>query len=244
MVPTEIPSVQPTTATTAVTGGVETYDCSLFLNYFTVHGSEFTDVCGNIYMYGIDYNGNRLQDSYLSDHTNSADDTFKIYGGELIAFSPFVPFDNDQWAIIYEGYSTKSSKTGYNIILGPGGQSQNCQLRYEYGNGICMYSYYSSYSSFCVSLPYDIDVLHTLIIYYNNGVISVYQNGDFVQSITKTFEIAFSRIGGWYHSYYGQIAVKNIGFLKNVPLDTIQSFMRLFFILSSTTHILSIITYK
>ena len=36
-------------------------------------------------MYGIDYNKNRLQDSYLSDHINS-DNTFGIYGGELIAF--------------------------------------------------------------------------------------------------------------------------------------------------------------
>ena len=176
-------------------------------------------------MYGIDYNGNVLQDSYLFDHINVNDNTFGIYGGELIAFSPFVAFDSNQWAIVYEGYSTKSSKTGYNIMLGPGGQSQNCQLRYENGNGICMYSYYGSMygASFCVSLPYDIDVLHTLLIYYDNGVISVYQNGNFVQSVTKTFEIAFSRIGGWYHTYWGQIAVKNIGFLKDVTLDRIQS---------------------
>ena len=206
---------------------IDHHDCSLFFNHFTVENSQFTDICGGIGMYGIDSNKNRLQDTYLSDHINSNDSTFMINGGELIAFTPYVPFDSDEWAIVYEGYSTKSTKSGFNIILGPGGQSQNCQLRYENDNGICVYSYYGSGGSFCVSLPDDIDVLHTLLIYYNNGVIDIYQNNKFVKSITQTLQIAFSRIGGWYHTYYGDIAVRNIMFSKSISFDKIQSFLRL-----------------
>ena len=215
-----------TSAVTKIVTDAVANPCELFFNYFAVYKGQFSEMCGDVTVYGVDTSKNKLQSSYLSDQVSSDDGTFVIEDGELIAFTPMAVLDGDSWTIVFEGYSIKSSKTGFNIFLGPGGQSQNCQIRYENGNGICIYSYYASPSySECISLPDDIDELHTLMLYYNNGVLSVYQNDKFVGNIEQKLQIAFSRIGGWYETYYGDVAIKRIMFSRSTDFNEVRSFV-------------------
>eukprot|EP01084_Bolivina_argentea_P068793 125223_1 len=223
------------------------YHCDIFSNYFTIYNQQFIDVCGNLSMFRMSDNYSNpkyLDTSYLKDRINSNDNTFVIGDGEYIKLDTSVIFTTDRWCIIFEGYSMKKTylkQEAFNIILGPSSvPGGNCQIRFEYrntNNYLCIYSYYyANYSKYlnydtieygeCVLLRDDIYELHTLILYYNNGILNIYQNRQFVTSINNQFQISLARIGGWYNNQYpASITIKNIMFTNNVNYDDIYQYL-------------------
>ena len=188
------------------------YDgCDIFDNRFTVRNGVFQDVCGSTTI-----------TSSSTGNTISSNDQIVEPDGMSYYFNPLQYLDSNKWAIVFEGKRTVPTSSGFDIILGPRSDSKNCQIRYSGSNNLCIYSYYQSPSySQCITLPDDVDTLHTIILYYASNQLKVYQNNKFVQTVSKSLSIAFGRIGGWFSdAYLGDIAVKNIMFIENMFTTT------------------------
>ena len=182
--------------------------CNIWSNRFTVQDGEFKDICGSITLTA------RLGDLY------STDDIFHIENQEKLTMSEVVAFDNDQWAIFIEG-KRSSDSLSFDIILGPLGGT-NCQIRFDSNNRLFIASNYPNsggnvYYQNYVTLPDDYDELNTILLYYENGNLQIYQNDNYVTTITETFDIGLGAIGGWYSSYYSNIGIKNIMFSFDTP---------------------------
>lgn len=183
------------------------YDgCDIFDNRFTVRNGVFQDVCGSTTITQSS-NGNTI----------SSNDKIVEPVGMSYYFNPLQYLDSNKWAIVFEGRRTVSTTSGFDIILGPRSNSKNCQIRYSGSNNLCIYSYYQSPSyAQCITLPDDVDTLHTIILFYESNQLTVYQNNKFVQTVSKSLAIALGQIAGWFSTtaYQGDIAVKNIMFIE------------------------------
>ncbi len=193
-----------------ISNGID-YGCNIFSNRFTVENGLFKDVCGGL---SVQTNTGNLY---------SPSDLFSIGGGQVLTY-PHVDFSTSQFGFVIQAKRDGSSDLD-GIIIGPG--SANCQIRYENNNQVCIYSYFQNPPYWqCIVLPYATNELHTLILHYNNGILNIYQNRQFVKSINNQFQISLARIGGWYNNQYpARITVKNIMFTTNVNYDDIYRYL-------------------
>eukprot|EP01084_Bolivina_argentea_P244421 409450_1 len=166
----------------------------------------------------------------------NSDNTLQMQN-DWILLEPHLEFINE-FTIVFVGYVTNPNNIR-NIVLGPGGHTGNCQIRYQsdntfgvdsitdIGDSIGPFSYIKdttsiSYIKENIKLPYDVTKMHTIEIYYSNQQLSIYQNYQHVTTINGLFGAQFGEFGGWFTGkYLADIAIHDIIFTsvsQNVPL--------------------------
>ena len=190
-------------------------DCDSGIHvHFKVDDGIFKDICGRIGLKGI--NGD-ISNNVYNDYIDIKP-SFHMSGDDYIVL-------RNSFGLFIEGYQI--SAASYNIILGPAGQSGNNQIRYESGNRLGIYSYYSNptYSQI-IQLPYSTSTWNNITIYYDSNIqrLSIYQNNNYVTSIDKKFSISLRRIGAWFSGQYNaRIRIKNIVVTSNTYTTTSQN---------------------
>ena len=216
----------------------DAFGCDIFENHFLVHDGSFQDVCGATDVYGVNCyeqfsTVQAIDSTYLSHNIFAIDNTFNISkNGEYIQIpSPFITLDSPVWAIVFEGYDTRppSDNSAFNMILAGAGNLENNQLRFGNQNDICVISHRSSSDKYmndgeCTVLNDDIGSMHTILLYYHNETLSIYQNGVFQGNISGNLHIAFGRIGCYKAAFLAytepaDLAVKRLMFSSSSQED-------------------------
>ena len=190
-------------------------DCNSGIHaHFKVDGGTFRDICGRI---GLNEINGAISNNVFNDYID-------ITPPFHMSADAYIVLQNS-FALFIEGYQT--SVASYNIILGPGGQSGNNQIRYESGNRLGIYSYSSNptYSE-TIQLPYSTSTWNNIAIYYDsyNQRLTIYQNNNYVTSITKRFSTLLRRIGAFYSGRHNaRIRIKNIVITSNRYTSSAQN---------------------
>jgi Concanavalin A-like lectin/glucanases superfamily len=93
----------------------------------------------------------------------------------------------------------------FSMILGPGGNAPNNQLRWENGSQALFVGTGNNLPIITSSLG-NTRIYHALSASYNGAVMNVYRDGNAVSShpFTTTGPWTLASVGSWYSSYYMQ----------------------------------------
>ena len=223
---------EPSPSPTAMS--YSSYGCNIFSNRFTVVNDKFQDICGSI----------TFPSASTSELSSVDGDLFEPTS--VLTLSSSITLNTDSFTIIIEGTRDRptkgkggkggkggggrkllQSRTTYEIILGPGDSSD--YIYYNNDNDICILSYYQTdeYSE-CVTLPDDIDELNTIILYYNNEELQIYQNDVYVSTVSGSLAMSLGTIAGQDEDDREEdIAIVNIMVSVGVELDDITTYLEL-----------------
>ncbi len=130
----------------------------------------------------------------------------RFTGAESLAFSSVVT--PTMYSIFVVGRNTNSAET-FGVILGPGGNSPNNQLRWENGTAVLVTGTGNATPTTTSTIG-DTRVFHSLLVRYDGTTQSVYRDGGLVSSLrfAATLPWIFASLGSFYSSDFlkGDIA--------------------------------------
>jgi len=184
--------------------------CTVFANHFRVIDGVFSDICGGVQL------------TASKGALTSSDNTLSTAMDQVVSLSPLIVLTDASWAVVFEGQSQPTFSTSpTNLLLGPIDDSTDSQIEFaDNDNAVCIESTSANFSH-CIPLPYSITEPHTLILFHSDQQLTVYQNGETVQTIdlANALEFEFGRIGP------ATLKIESLRFAQNVPIDDIETYI-------------------
>ena len=145
----------------------------------------------------------------------------------LIMTTPVSPTN---FSIFVVGKNSVPTET-FSMILGPGGNNPNNQLRWENGSSILTVGTGNGMPATTTTIG-NTRTHHVLGLRYNGSTMEVYRNGAWMgnRSFTTTGPWVLSQIGAWYSSYFMQGEVAEIliynSALSNTDFNNATNYLR------------------
>jgi hypothetical protein len=149
-------------------------------------------------------------------------------GAQSLALSPFI--SPNRFTVLVVGRNTKATET-FSMILGPGGNSPNNQLRWENGTQALFVGTGNNLPIITSNIG-NTRVYHTLSARYNGSTMDVFRDGAAVssQNFTTTGPWTLAQIGAYYSSFFMEGDVAEIVMydhaLSNSDLSSATAYLR------------------
>lgn len=124
------------------------------------------------------------------------------FGGAQSLSLTATPVNPTSFSIFIVGKNSKPTES-YSMILGPGGNWPNNQLRWENGTKALFVGTGNNFPVVTSTIG-NTRVYHALSARYNGSTMSVYRDGNLVSthSFTTSGPWILSQIGGWFSTYF------------------------------------------
>jgi len=126
----------------------------------------------------------------------------RFNGAQSLLFT--TPVSPTNFSVLIVGKNSKPTET-FSMILGPGGNNPNNQLRWENGSQVLTVGTGNNMPT-RISTIGNTRIHHVLALRYNGSTMEVYRNGAWIanHTFTTTGPWTLSQIGAYYSSYFMQ----------------------------------------
>lgn len=124
----------------------------------------------------------------------------RFAGSQSLYLNSFI--NPNHFTVFIVGKNSKPTES-YSMILGPGGNSPNNQIRWENGSQSLVVGTGNNLPTTVSSIG-NTRVYHALAVRYDGSTLRVYRDGNLVstRALTTSGPFTLASIGSWYSSYY------------------------------------------